>query len=359
MLVTLPCTLLLLDFWPLRRLRFASKKFSLDDPPTGESLLPVVRWWDLVVEKIPLLVLSILAAWLAADSMKYTGIVVPFELIPLGLRIQNALVSALTYTGKIIWPAHLAIFYPYPGIVSPWHTGLAVMVLFGITAYACLGLRKHPYIIVGWLWFLGTLAPVCGIIQVGLWPALADRWAYVPAVGLFVTLVWGGWACLERWTKPAAKGAAAALAALLIMMLGIFSHRQAGIWANGISLFEHAVEHTEGNFVAHNNLGAELYREKRFEEAVFHFQEAVRLNPNYFFAHNNIGIDYLCHEKFEEAGNVVYGTRHKSPICRRTPENGGCKAWIGKGQRGAGHYAHAIEIDPKARRLITISVACF
>ena len=163
MLVTLPCTLLLLDFWPLRRLRFAPKKSSLNDLQTcAPSIRAVHRQRDLVMEKLPLLFLSILVSWLVADLLKYTGTVIPFELVPLALRVQNALVSYVTEIAKIFWPAHLAVFYPYPEVVSPWHTSLAVFALIGITACACLGLRKAalPY---------RGLAVVSRYVGTGLW----------------------------------------------------------------------------------------------------------------------------------------------------------------------------------------------
>ena len=353
MLVTLPWTLLLLDFWPLRRLRFAWKNFSLDDRQTCESSLPAVgRQWEFVMEKLPLLGLSILASWLAADSMKYTGVVVPFELVPLGLRIQNALVSILSYIGKMVWPEHLAVFYPYPEVVSLWHTALSVLMLIGITAYACLGLRKRPYFIVGWLWFLGTLVPVSGMIQVGLWPALADRWAYVPSIGLLVIIVWGGYACIARWSGLAAKGAAAAVASILIITLTIVSHRQAGVWENGIALFQHAVEHTEGNFVAHNNLGAELYRVERSEEALYHFHEAVRLNSNYFFAHKNIGIDYLLHEKFVDAETWFAKALAINPrFAEGHHKMAATKFKLGKVKEALEHYGLALEINPQSKTI--------
>ena len=353
MLVTLPCTLLLLDFWPLRRLRFASKKFSLDDPQTCEASLPAVRRQrELVMEKIPLLFLSTLVSWLAADSMKYAGTVVPFDAVPLALRMQNALVSSLTYIGKMFWPAHLAVFYPYPEVVSPWHTGLAGVVLIGITAYACLGLRKRPYFIVGWLWFLGTLVPISGIVQVGLWPALADRWAYVPSIGLFMIIVWGGYECMERWCGQAFKSAAVAVASVLIISLSIVSHRQVEVWENGISLFEHAIEHTEGNFVAHNNLGAELYREERSERALFHYHEAARLNANYFFAYINIGIDYFCLEKFEDAETWFAKALAINPrFAGGHQKMAATKFQLGKVKEALEHYGLAVEFDPQNKTI--------
>jgi Tfp pilus assembly protein PilF len=353
MLVTLPCTLLLLDVWPLRRLGFGPQKLSLNDPPPARPSLPATpRPWELVMEKIPLLALSMLASWLAADSMKYTGRVISFELVPLPLRIQNALVSFLTYIGKIFWPADLAVIYPFPEAISPWHTALSVLVLMGITVYAGFGLRKRPYLIVGWLWFLGTLVPVSGIIQVGLWPALADRWAYVPSIGLFVMVVCGGYECLERWGGSAARAAAAVLSSVLILALTVVSHRQAAIWETGISLFEHAIDHTAGNFVAHNNLGAELYRVERSEKALFHFHEAARLNSNYFLAYQNLGIDCLFHEKFEEAEAWFAKAVAINPrFAEGHQKMAAAKFRLGKVKEALEHYGLAVQLNPQNKTI--------
>jgi Tfp pilus assembly protein PilF len=349
MLVTLPCTLLLLDFWPLRRLRFAVQEFNLDGlQAIGFSFSAARRPWGLVVEKFPLLLLSLLVSWLASDSMKYTGSVIPFEAVPLTLRIQNALVAYVTYIAKIIWPAHLAVFYPYPEAVSSLQTGLAVLLLIGVTAYAFLCRPKRPFFIVGWLWFLGTLVPVSGIIQVGLWPALADRWAYIPSIGLFIIIVWGGHEYLRRWRAQPARGGVASVAMVIIILLGMVSHRQVAVWESGISLFEHALDHTEGNFVAHNNLGAELYRQERLEKALFHFHEAVRINPNYFFAYNNIGIDSLKLERFEEAEKWFAKALAVNPrFADGQKQMAATKFKLRKVKEALDHYSIAVEIDPQ------------
>jgi Tfp pilus assembly protein PilF len=353
MLVTLPCTLLLLDFWPLKRLRFAGQELSQSGLYAGgSSFSPARRQWGLVVEKFPLLLLSLLVSWLASDSMKYTGSVIPFEAVPFTLRIQNALVSTLTYIGKIIWPAHLSVFYPYPEVLSFWQTTFSILLIGGVTGYACLELRKRPFFIVGWLWFLGTLVPVSGIIQVGLWPALADRWAYIPSIGLFIIIVWGGHEFLWQWRSQVSRGGVAAAALIIIISLAMVSHSQVAVWENGVSLFEHALEHTEGNFVAHNNLGAELYRQERIEDALFHFHEAVGINPNYFFAYNNIGIDSLYHEKFEEAEkwfakalsiNPRFADAHKKMAAT--------KLKLKKVKEAIEHYSTAMEIDPQDKTI--------
>jgi tetratricopeptide (TPR) repeat protein len=278
--------------------------------------------------------------------------VISFDVIPLALRIQNALVSFLTYIGKTLWPAHLAVLYPYPEAVSPWHTALSVSALVGITGYACLGLRKRPYFLVGWLWFLGTLVPVSGIIQAGLWPALADRWAYVPSIGLLVILVWGVGEWVERWGGKAVRAAAALAAVVLVLSLSVASHRLAGVWETGIALFQHAIEHTEGNYVAHNNLGAELYRAERSAKALFHYHEAARLNSNYFLAYQNLGIDCLYREKFEEAEMWFAKALAINPgFAEGHQKMAAAKFKLGKVREALQHYGLAVKINPQNKTI--------
>jgi len=359
MLVTLPFTLLLLDFWPLKRLRFAVLEFSPGGPQAGGFSSSAAREsWGLIMEKLPLLLLSLLVSWLATDSMKYTGAVIPFEAVPLALRAQNALVSYVTYVAKIIWPEHLAVFYPYPDVLSSWQTGLAVLLLITVTAYAYLGLRKRPFFIVGWLWFVGTLVPVLGVIQVGLWPALADRWLYVPSIGVFIVIVWGGYDFLWRWHWQTARAVGPAAALVILVSLTLASHRQAAVWENGVSLFEHALQHTENNFVAHNNLGAELYAQERFEEALLHFHEAVRIKPGYFLANNNIGIDALHHGRFEEAEFWFSKALSVNPMFAESHQKVAItKFKLGKIKEALEHFGAASELDPRDKA-IQLDLGC-
>jgi protein O-mannosyl-transferase len=353
MLVTLPCTLLLLDFWPLRRLRFACVDPSRAGMLTcGPSFSAVHRRQELVMEKIPLLVLSILVSWLAADSMKDSGAVIPFDAVPLALRVENALVSYTTYIANIFWPVHLSVFYPYPEAVSFWSTGFAVVVVIGVGTCACRMLSKRPYFIVGWLWFLGTLVPVSGVIQVGLWPALADRWLYIPSIGLFVVIIWGGHDFLLR--RRGATARAAGVAAMMVMLFSLtaVSYRQAAVWENGVSLFEHALRQTQNNYVAHNNLGAELYVQGRSEESLFHFHEAIRIKPGYYLANNNIGMDALHHGRLEDAEswfskalavNPLFAEGHKQMAIT--------KFKLGKIKEALEHFGAAAEIDPRDKTI--------
>ncbi len=349
MLVTLPLTLLLLDFWPLKRLHFQKGNAGVKEGQSPASPLPdLAKNRQCLIEKLPLFFLSLLVSWLAMGSIKYSGDVVLLEVVPLGLRIQNALVSSVAYIGKLLWPSGLAVFYPFPQVVPPWQTALSFLLLTGITFFAWRGMKHRPYFMVGWLWFLVTLAPVSGIVQVGLWPAMADRWAYVPSIGLLGVFVWGACEVLDRWRTSAGKVAAVAVATVLVGILSVLSYRQVQAWGNGVTLFRQAAERTENNFIAHNNLGAELYREKRFDEALSHYHQAIRINPKYATAYRNIGIDSFSNRKFEDAEEWFAKALFHDPWFADGHHSMAAAKWeLGKHKEAIEHYGIALELNPQ------------
>ena len=214
-----------------------------------------------------------------------TGIVKSIVEYPFSVRLGNALVSYIAYLIKMFFPLHLAVFYPHPGTGLPlWQVAGAALLIAAITTLAVRS--KIPYLAVGWLWYLGTLVPVIGLVQVGL-QGMADRYTYIPLIGVFIMAAWGIPDLALRWHFPKATligTAAAGLAALVIL-----SWFQVGTWRNSITLYSHAAEVTSGNDWAEYNLGLSLFHEERDEEALSHFQEAIRLRPGYADAYLNIG----------------------------------------------------------------------
>lgn len=288
MLVTLPFVLLLLDYWPLGR--------NSRPAPNGISEKTV---YHLIIEKIPLFLLSGLAVYLASSSLSGAGNYASLESIPMTLRIGNASVSYIKYIGKMIWPAHLAIFYSYPESVPIWQITGALIFLVSVSIFVLFLLKQHAYLAVGWFWFVGTLIPVSGLVQAGLWPAMADRWAYVPLIGLFIMIAWGGKEIVNRWQPERITLAFAALA--LLMTLLMVARIQVGHWANSITIFEYAIAATGGNWVAHNNLGKTLTDLGNDTEAFQHYADALRHNPNSAHAHVNFGSALLGQGKIDEA----------------------------------------------------------
>jgi protein O-mannosyl-transferase len=260
MLVTLPCVLLLLDVWPLDRLK--------------AGLRP------LLVEKIPLFVLA--AASSAVTVYAQEGSLATLEAVSVGRRLGNALVSYALYLGKTFWPAKLAVFYPLPLSIPLWKALAAGALLLGITVLAVWRLRRQPYLAVGWLWFLGMLVPVIGLIQVGR-QAMADRYTYLPSIGLFLAVVWGLAELSSRVRVPRPALAGAAL--ILVAALSVAAHAQVETWKDSLTLFRHALTVTEGNYLAHLNVAVALSQKNQEAEALHHFNEVLRLQPNLADAH--------------------------------------------------------------------------
>jgi tetratricopeptide (TPR) repeat protein len=288
MLVTLPFTLLLLDLWPLGRL-------SLPLRGRGREMRMLVR------EKVPFVVLSAASCIITVFAQRAGGAVRSLTLMPLTERAANAVHSYAAYLGKTVWPADLAVFYPYPRTaLFSWSTGAALLLLAGLT-FAVLRLRaRAPYLLIGWLWYLGTLVPVIGVVQVGD-QAMADRYTYVPLLGLFIAAAWGLAALVQgnqRFSRAAAAAALAALAALAAA-----THAQTGTWKNAETLFRHALEVTSDNWMAHNGLGYTLARSggQVTEEALAHFYAALQIDSSHPDIHNNLAMALKAAGRPEEA----------------------------------------------------------
>ncbi len=249
MVITLPFVLFLLDLWPL-----------------GQPLRTALPL------KIPLFGLSAASAIAAYVVQSGSGAVREVGQFPLGLRVENAVVSYAVYIMKMFWPAKLAVFYPYPHDVPAWQIALSALLLAGISMVVLRERRSRPYLAVGWLWYLGTLVPVIGLIQVGA-QARADRYMYLPMVGLSIMLAWGLREFIKR--KAAISGAIAACLACAVVC-----EAQVRYWRNSETLFRHALDVTSGNGLAHHNLGVALADEGRFPEAIEQYQAALQIEPN-------------------------------------------------------------------------------
>jgi protein O-mannosyl-transferase len=264
--VTLPCVLLLLDVWPLNRLQQAG---------TG-SRGKAARLLQLVVEKLPFVPFIVACSIMTYVAQHSGGITVSLEAIPFGARIASALVGYLQYMRMMVWPAGLAVFYPHPGTTLPlWQPVLATVALAAITALVSRWGRLPPYAAVGWLWYLGTLVPVIGIVQVGS-QAYADRYAYVPLIGLFIAITWTAADLAPRLRLPNAL--LPSIAGGLFFSLTLCARHQVGYWRDSGTLFTHALDVTRNNGLAHNNLGAYLASTSRRSEAIAEYEAALRIN---------------------------------------------------------------------------------
>lgn len=272
MAVTFPLTLLLLDFWPLKRW----------------------RGWQSVIEKAPLFVMSAIGSALTIWAQRGVGAIQHFDELPFGARFLNAVVSYVVYIRQMIWPNRLGLFYPHPGPSLPmWHVGLSLLALAAIT-YLAIRARRRPYVLFGWLWYLITLVPVIGVLQVG-GQAIADRYTYMPLLGLFVVVVWLiGDAVGDR--KPAAVAGAAVL-----LVLALVAHRQASYWRDNETVWRHDIAVTRRNAIAYHNLSIVLGEQKRISEAIECAIKAVRINPHQIEACCNAGYWLTEQGKLDEA----------------------------------------------------------
>jgi protein O-mannosyl-transferase len=273
MLVTLPVLLLLLDYWPLARIQ------------NGIS-----GWWRMVIEKIPLLLLSLLAAVATLIAQQTT--VNYSEELPVTWRIGNALLSYVAYLGQMIWPARLAVFYPHAADhLAPWQVALAVLFLGGISALALVWGRTRPYFIVGWLWYIVALFPVIGFIQVGM-QGRADRYTYLPQIGLCIALIWtlGDWALRSNRRRLIFAGAAAVI---IIGALTWQARIQTSYWSSTESLWKHALDVTTDNDVAHYNVAALLLRRGEVDEAISHYEKALGSRSDNRETHYHLSVALL------------------------------------------------------------------
>ena len=273
MLVTLPLVLLLWDYWPLQRWvpRGAETKGE------GKLHLPRVSWGRLVWEKVPLLVLVVIFSLVSIYAQKTADAVVSLADIPFSARISNALVSYVSYLGKTVWPFHLAVYYPHPGNTLPFWEVLGAALILAVLSY--LIIRKalsYPYLLVGWLWFLGTLVPVIGLVQVGS-QGMADRYTYIPLIGLFIMLAWGLADFFARWRCP--NFIMPLVSAVMILIFATCAWFQVRIWRNSVSLFEHTLNIIPNNVMIHGALGEALYFRGDVDRAIRHFQAAIRQDP--------------------------------------------------------------------------------
>jgi len=306
MLVTLPFVLLLLDYWPLNR--FAPPPPSLAIPGNGDSSKNHSIPWRPIIEKIPLL--SLTGAACVATMMAQKDIIISE---PLVLRIGNAMVSCVVYLRQMVCPAWLAVLYPYPQNGLPgWEITLAVVLLAAISAGVILRRKKEPYLLIGWLWYLGMLVPAIGLIQSG-WRAHADRYTYLSQIGLYFALTWAAADLCAGWRHRRVVlggGATVILVALIFCARG-----QTFYWRNSESLWTHTLACTSGNYVACYNLGSALFQKGRVDEAITYYQKALQINPDCSEAHNNLG-EALC-----QKGKVDEAIVHFQKALENQPDN--------------------------------------
>ncbi len=331
MVVTLPFTLLLLDYWPLRRSE-------------------ITPWWKLVLEKLPFFVLAAIASVVTFLVQRSVGAVLRLAFQPPAQRIANALVSYVRYLGKMFWPVHLGVFYP---LMPAWPAAVvigATVLLLGVTILALYFRCRNPYFLVGWLWFLGTLVPVIGLVQVGR-QSMADRYSYVPLVGIFVLLVWG----LADWSKAwPARGRQILAMGASILLFGciVLTGSQVHFWRNSSVLFDHLLTINTNNYIAHYYFGRSLEDHGEDREAMLHFNAAQQLQPDWASPLFHLGV---CLERQAQIQTAM--DCYESALSREPNYNAARISLAqllmqqGKLEAAANQYQEGLRYDPKASDL--------
>ena len=361
MLVTLPFTLMLIDFWPLRRFQTRHSSISL------------------LKEKIPLFVLVLISIILTLWAQSSGEAIVSLNLKPMPLRIENAIISYGTYLYKFFWPVGLSVFYPYAdSAFALWKLGFVSIILGGFSWFAWSSRHRFPYLLTGWLWFIGTLVPVIGIVQVG-GQALADRYTYIPSIGFFIIIAWGIKDFLSLRTSYKRSLALAGMSTIIV--LSILCYLQVQHWKDGITLFQHALSVQENNSLAHGCLGTTLIQQQnpeqaekhltralelnprypevlndlgtilmdagKYQEAIMHFSNAINLNPNYPEAHNNLALTFTYMNRFPEGIEHYKIAISLNPLFPKALNNlGAALAQIGRLEDAKAYFLQALIIQP-------------
>jgi tetratricopeptide (TPR) repeat protein len=342
MVVTMPFVLLLWDYWPLQRSPQSWRSSSLGESgPMAKSL----TW--LLIEKIPLLVLSAASAVITLYAQQASGAMRSIAQFSFRVRVENAVWAYAMYLWKTIWPARLACLYPHPGnSLTVWQIAVSGAVLLAITL-AVFRFRSFGYLVVGWLWFLGTLVPVIGLVQVGD-AAMADRYAYIPLIGVFIMVAFGA-ADLAAARKLSLKWQAAA-AAVVLLALALVTHGQIGYWQSSYDLWAHALAVTKNNFVAEDNLGGALLLQGKADEAFQHFESASRINPRDAMSHSNLGAYLESHGQvraaIEQDQTAIALTSDAGLRAQAYSNLGAAQRALGQDESARRNFQEALRLNP-------------
>jgi Flp pilus assembly protein TadD len=332
MIVTLPLILLLLDYWPLRRFEVATVVVR---PSVAARLL---------VEKLPFVLAAFMTCLITLGAANRLGSLPSAAQFSMPARLANATVSYARYFLQAFWPGNLAVYYPFPATFSAWSVAGAVVLLVGISVTAFCLARRRPYVVVGWLWYLATLLPVIGLIQLAGY-SHADRYTYVPLIGVFVLLVWGIHDLTRRWRSRAICLPSAAV--LMVTVCLVLTRRQVGCWRDSETLLRHAIAVTRDNSLAQNNLGVALTKKAQLNEAVARLREAIRLVPNYAEAYNNLGMALAMQGRLDDAiTNFQESLRLKPHYAQAHNDLGAALGRQGRMDEAIAHLQEAVKLVP-------------
>jgi len=338
MLVTLPFLLLLLDRWPLQRIG-----------PDAQRMLHLLGRYPpavgLVAEKIPFFILSVLSCTVTLMAQQAGSAVMSLDRLPFYVRLAHTPIAYMGYIKKTIWPVDLGVFYPHPGISPGWAVACALLLIAAISFLAAVYRKSYPFFLIGWLWFLGLLVPVIGLVQVGS-QGMADRYTYVPLTGIFIILTWGISAVTRRWRGRDLILSLFALA--VVASCAVMSRQQVSYWSDSIALYQHALQVTSGNYSVHNNLGIAYENKGRLAEAAYHYTQSLEIKPDYDKAMGNLANVLMAQGKIFAAVALYRHALQIRPDSAKS-HNNLAVALIRQGDLGQGvhHFKKALELDPE------------
>ncbi|MBN1365321.1 MAG: glycosyltransferase family 39 protein [Syntrophaceae bacterium] len=341
MMVTIPFLLMLLDYWPLERWQKA-----LNDPSSNR----LSSAGKLILEKIPFILLTILFVIIAFRTHTKGTFITSVFLAPFLTRCANAAVSYATYIEKTFWPTNLVVYYPYDFSPPLGKVLICVIILLLITAAVVYHIRKLPFLFVGWFWYLGTLVPVIGLFQFGT-QSMADRYTYLPSIGITVMISWGIALLLSRYNIT--QKIFLPVGIVIIILLTVLTWRQCGYWKNSITLFSRTLQLTKNNYVAHNHLASALLKKRLFDKVIHHYDEAIRINPIYAHAYYNRGIAYYTFgqkmralDDFKKASGLIPKSLEYASVYNNI---GVIYTDFGQYQPAIDNFNEAIRLDPHCR----------
>lgn len=336
MFVTWPFVMLLLDYWPLNRLKWRPQNGLR---PLARGLAPLIR------EKISVLVLAAASVAITYIAQSRGGAVRRFADAPFLLRVSNALVSYARYIVSLLWPSGLGVYYPFsPEGIPPWQLAASLALVAGVTIVVMRARENQGYLLTGWAWFLGTLVPVIGLVQVG-GQAMADRYSYIPSIGLFVMIVWGVGDLIQQ--RQVLYRAAALGVVVWLAILGSLAYVQVGFWRDSVTLFRHTLLVAPENLVAHYNLAHALGKQGNLNEAIVHFGEALTIKPDFFDALINMGVTLNDQRKFAEAATYLTRAVELQPQSSKAHLQLAISlAQNGRSGEALAHFYQAMEFSP-------------
>jgi protein O-mannosyl-transferase len=342
MIVTFPFVALLMDYWPLQRLKVKEDTGYGNIMPLP-SPYAVKRFWFILLEKVPLIVLSVLASILVVITEHKADALTDLKILSIADRFSNAIVSYVKYIAMMFWPANLTFFYPHPVTIPAVQVIGALLLITTITILVIAVRRRKPYLFTGWFWYLGMLIPVIGIIQVGP-HAFADRYTYVPLIGLFIIVVWGGADLAARWQFR--RQLLWVMSAVIIIVLTFCAWWQVSYWRNSVTLFEHALKIMPGNYIALSNLGQFYINTGEYDKGLAYIQQAIQIKPKLAPLYYNIGLALHGRGNYHKA--LEYFAKAEE-LSFKDDENrrllGDCYRLTGKWQQAVNIYQKALEIN--------------